>query len=314
MSTPARKDFASRLGPGLITGAADDDPSGIATYSQAGAQFGFALLWTMLFTYPADGACSSLSARASAASPARAWPPTSTSCSRAGCCCRWWRWCCSPTPSTSRRHRRDGRGRALLVPAAAARCYDRASALLTAAGRSRALPPLRLRAEVADAGAVRLRRRGLRRARSPWGRFCSHGLARRSQLGKDYAAIVVAVFGTTISPYLFFWQASQEVEDIERPPTSSALNAAPGEARRAADAHRRTPTRHGAFQPDRLLHHPRHRGDAQRARRDHIQTAAQAAEALKPVAGDFAFALFAMGIVGTGLLACRCSPARPPTR
>ena len=71
-----------RLGPGLITGAADDDPSGIATYSQAGAQFGFDMLWTMVLTYPLMVRCNR-SAPASAASPAAASPATWGRCSRA---------------------------------------------------------------------------------------------------------------------------------------------------------------------------------------------------------------------------------------
>ena len=67
------------MGPGLITGAADDDPSGIATYSQAGAQFGFNMLWTVLFTYPLMVGIQMVSAR-SAASPAGGWRRTSRRC------------------------------------------------------------------------------------------------------------------------------------------------------------------------------------------------------------------------------------------
>src|SRR5947207_13428273 len=59
----SRKSLLGRLGPGLVTGASDDDPSGIATYSQVGAQFGYALLWTMLFTYPLMAAIQEISAR-----------------------------------------------------------------------------------------------------------------------------------------------------------------------------------------------------------------------------------------------------------
>jgi Mn2+ and Fe2+ transporters of the NRAMP family len=88
------------LGPGLITGASDDDPSGIATYSQAGAQFGYSLGWTLLLTYPLMAAIQLISARIGrvtgrgiAGNIRRYYSPR--------CFIRWWAWCSSPIRSTS---------------------------------------------------------------------------------------------------------------------------------------------------------------------------------------------------------------------
>jgi hypothetical protein len=154
-------------------------------------------------------------------------------------------------------------------------------------------------AEVADAGAAGLCRRGLH-AQVPGG---SRGADRPPPPGSHARYVllmVVAVFGTTISPYLFFWQAAQEMED------SGRCRAAFGQRRAAPPApHQgRHDHRHDVLQPDRLLHHPEHRQPhcTQPGVTD-IQTSAQAAEALRPIAGDFTFLLFGLGIIGTGMLA-----------
>ena len=117
-------------------------------------------------------------------------------------------------------------------------------------------------------------------------------------LGHDALLMIVAVFGTTISPYLFFWQAALEMESGHdgRPRSGAGL--------RAGAAHPRGyPGWHDFLEPDWLFHHSRHRRHAARGRRRGYRTSAQAAEALRPLAGDFCFALFCLGIVGTGLLA-----------
>ena len=122
---------------------------------------------------------------------------------------------------------------------------------------------------------------------------------------KEYAAMVVAVLGTTISPYLFFWQATQEVEDCRRRPEGSEP-APPPRLRRASTCGASRATRSSAWASRTWSRSCivvatavtlNQRGIV------NIQTSAQAAEALRPVAGEFAFLVFALGIIGTGLLA-----------
>ena len=136
----------------------------------------------------------------------------------------------------------------------------------------------------------------------PWGEVALRTVWPKLTLNSQAAAVVVGVFGTTISPYLFFWQASEEVEDMQ----AKKARAATAESRRRA---RRTPPhpmghleRNALFRSHRLFHHARHRRHAQCGGNTDIETAAQAASALRPLAGDFAFILFALGILGVGLI------------
>ncbi|MEY8875012.1 MAG: NRAMP family divalent metal transporter [Leptothrix sp. (in: b-proteobacteria)] len=300
--------LARRLGPGLITGAADDDPSGIATYSQAGAQFRFGLAWTLLLTTPLMIGIQMLSARIG-------WVTgEGLGANIAKVCPRW------VTRTLV----------GLLVVAntinIAADIGAMAEAVRLLAGGP-TLPyllglgaisiatqvcfsyertvrimkwlTLALFSYVAVILSVQVPwRQVAREAFEPWTYF-PQGVSMN-----DYAAMVVALLGTTISPYLFFWQASQEVEDNHRRPEAAALRSHPEYAaehlwRIKEDTYigmifsnlialciviatAVTLNQHGIT---------------------NVQTSAQAAEALRPVAGEFAFALFALGIVGTGMLA-----------
>jgi NRAMP (natural resistance-associated macrophage protein)-like metal ion transporter len=138
----------------------------------------------------------------------------------------------------------------------------------------------------------------------PWGQVLHETFLPRLSLDKDYVTAIVAIFGTTISPYLFFWQASQEVEDLDACDEDKPLLEAPHQA--VDQLHRIDVDTYLGMGASNIvaffiilttaatLHaHGVH----------DIESAAQTAQALKPVAGPFAFALFAMGIVGTGLLA-----------
>jgi Mn2+/Fe2+ NRAMP family transporter len=121
---------------------------------------------------------------------------------------------------------------------------------------------------------------------------------------KDYAAMVVAVLGTTISPYLFFWQASQEVEDNHRRPDTRELRSHPAYiAEHLSRIKQDTSIGMGFSNIIALCIVVATAVTLNQHGITDIQTSAQAAEALRPVAGEFAFAVFAMGIVGTGLLA-----------
>ena len=300
--------FASRLGPGLITGAADDDPSGIATYSQAGAQFRFSLVWTLFLTMPMMIGIQMLSARIGFVTG------EGLAANIGKMCPRWL------TISLV----------GLLVVAntinIAADLAAMAEAVKLLAG---GLQPL----YVIGFGALCIGTQiGLSYERTvrilkwltlalfayvavilavsvPWQRAIAESLQPWKHLpadisAKDYAAMIVAVLGTTISPYLFFWQASQEVEDGHRRPNARKLREHPEYVAEHLSRIKQdtvvgmtfsnlialciviatavTLNEHGVTQ---------------------IQTSAQAAEALRPVAGEFAFAVFAMGIIGTGLLA-----------
>jgi NRAMP (natural resistance-associated macrophage protein)-like metal ion transporter len=308
MNTPARKDFASRLGPGLITGAADDDPSGIATYSQAGAQFRFALVWTLFLTMPLMIGIQMLSARIG-------WVTGEGLAANIDKMCP--RWLTVPlvgllVVANSINIAADigamgeavrllaGGPQPLYVLGFGAVCIATQIAFsYEQTVRVLKWLTLALFAYVAVILAVSVPwKQAMLESIEPW----SHLPAGTS--AKDYAAIVVAVLGTTISPYLFFWQASQEVEDSHRRPNMRELRKHPEYAAEHLSRIKQdtfvgmtfsnlialciviatavTLNEHGVSQ---------------------IQTSAQAAEALRPVAGEFAFAVFAMGIIGTGLLA-----------
>ena len=302
------KGFAARLGPGLITGAADDDPSGIATYSQAGAQFRFSLVWTLFLTLPLMIGIQMLSARIG-------WVTQHGLATNIGKICPRWL-----TVSLI----------GLLVTAntinIAADIAAMADALRLLVGGFEPLYAigfgalcigtqlyfsyestvrilkwltLALFAYVAVILVVRVPwHRAIVESMRPWDFFPSNVST------TVYASTVVAVFGTTISPYLFFWQASQEAEDARRSGDTSELRLHPGYVAEHLSRIKQdtwfgmtfsnlialciviatavTLNEHGITD---------------------IQSSAQAAEALRPVAGDFAFFIFALGIIGTGLLA-----------
>ena len=305
---PASRDIARRLGPGLITGAADDDPSGIATYSQAGSQFRFGLVWTLLLTTPLMIGIQMLSARIG-------WVTgEGLAANIAKVCPRWLTISlvgllvvantiniAADIGAMAEATRLLAGGSAtVFIVAFGVLCvlgqvffsYERSVRILK-------WLTLALFSYVAVVLVVRVPfKQALVESMQPW-RFFPAGAS-----VSDYASMVVAVLGTTISPYLFFWQAAQEVEDDRRRPDAAALRGLNGHAQE--HLHRiKVDTYVGMLFSNAIalcivlatavtlnMHGT-----------THIQTSAQAAEALRPVAGDFAFALFALGIVGTGLLA-----------
>lgn len=292
----------ARVGPGLITGVADDDPSGIATYSQAGAQFGLNMLWTMPLAFPLMAAVQAMCAnlgrvtgKGLAANIKDAFPPMVL------------------------------RGVVLLLLIAnmlniAADVAAMGEVAELVSGIDRHLMTacfvfgtlllqifvpyhryvfflkwltLSLLAYAAVLFTVHV----------PWREVALRTLWPHLTLNGNAAAMVVGVFGTTISPYLFFWQASEEVEDMQAHGGSVALTvdtrAAIPELRRI-----RWDTWSGMFYSDltaffiilatAVTLHPAGMTD--------INTAAQAASALRPLAGHFASLLFAAGILGVGLI------------
>ena len=292
-----------RLGPGLITGAADDDPSGIATYSQAGAQFGLNMLWTVAFTYPLMVAVQLISARIGrvtgkglAANLARAFPrPVVTAL--AGLLF------VANTVNIGADVGAMGAAAELLV-GRGARWFTLGFALLSL-GLQLFVPYHRyvqvlkwltvaLFAYVGVVFTVHI----------PWGEVLARTAWPHLKLTGAALTVIVAVFGTTISPYLFFWQSSEEVEELEVKHRPDLLHESRPAAHREL-ARIRTDTVIGMAFSNLVaffiilttavtLHVSGHTD---------IQTSSQAAEALRPVAGPLAFVLFSLGIIGTGLLA-----------
>ena len=292
----------SMLGPGLITGAADDDPSGVGTYSQVGAQFGYAMLWTMLFSLPLMLAVQEISARIGRvtgkgiAANLHSFP----------------KWITYPVIFLLFLANTINIGADIAAMGAAAKLLIGGPALLYATVLAlvcvllevfvcykRYSPWLKwmtmaLFAYVATIFAVKV----------PWGEALHATFLPKIQFSSDYLTALIAVLGTTISPYLFFWQASQEVEDMRSVREDKPLRRAPHQAKKQLWRIRMDTIIGMVFSA--LVAYfiiltcavVLHANGVEK-----INTAAQAAEALRPVAGPFAFALFALGIIGTGMLA-----------
>ena len=298
-----RRGLLALLGPGLITGASDDDPSGIATYSQAGAQFGYSMVWVMLFTWPLMAAIQEISARIGRV----------TGHGIAGNIRRYYHPCLL---------------RAIVVLLLAANIIN-LGADLGAMGEALRLliggPPhlyvvifsvgcalleifvryeryvsilkwtsVSLFAYVATALVVDV----------PWARVAYNLVVPTLSWDKDYIVAIVAVLGTTITPYCFFWQSSQEAEDERVDPAAHALIDAPHEARSEINRIRiDTYLGMGFSNLISLFIIITTAATLNAHGITDIQTSSQAAEALRPIAGVFTFALFAAGIIGIGVLA-----------
>jgi len=303
---PARRHhrgFLRLLGPGLITGASDDDPSGIATYSQVGAQFGFGLCWVMLFSTPIMAAIQEISARIGLV----------TGNGIAGNIrIHYSPWLLRPIVALllvaniinlgadlgamgeAVRLLVGGSAR-LYVVAFAGLCawleifsrYERYVAILK-------WSTLALFAYVATALAVPV----------PWLQLAWATLLPHVAAGRDYIVALIAVLGTTISPYCFFWQASQEAENERARPDARPLVAAPERA--AAEIRRMRIDTHIGMGFSNLISWfiiVTAAATLHAHGITEIATSAQAAAALRPIAGPLTFLTFAAGIVGTGLLA-----------
>ena len=291
-----------RLGPGLITGAADDDPGGIATHSQVGAQFGVNMLWTVLLTYPLVTAIQSVCARIGrvtgkglAANMTRVFP----------------RHLVSMIVILLFVANTVNIGADLAAMGAAAQLVlgwgEIFFAILFAVGSlvlQVFLPyhryvhvlkwlTLTLLAYVGVVFTVTI----------DWGSVVRGLLWPQITWSRDVVTVLVAVFGTTISPYMFFWQSAEEVEDTDLDGAGSLLDH----------------PEDGPAELDRIAW-DNYIGMAfaslisffivlttavtlNKAGITDIATSAQAAHALRPIAGEFAFLLFSLGIIGTGLLA-----------
>ena len=294
--------FFGTLGPGLITGASDDDPSGIGTYSQAGAQLGFSMGWTMLLTFPLMAAIQEISARIG----------RTTGHGIAG---------------NLRRHYPNWLLQIIILPLFLANTINIGADLSGMADAARLLLggpaflyvlafglicvfgivfveysryvmvlkwlTLSLFAYVGTLFAANV----------PWPKAIS-GLLPQFNWNTAFLTTLVAILGTTISPYLFFWQASQEAEDVKTEKRRKPLLRAPWQAVNEF-TRIRTDTLVGMAFSNLIALSIMITTAAtlNQAGIKEIATSAQAAEALKPIAGQFASFVFAVGIIGTGLLA-----------
>ena len=298
-----KKNWWQMLGPGLITGASDNDPSGIATYSQAGAQFGFGLLWTMLFSYPLMSSIQDISAEIGRV----------TGYGIAGNLRRYYpQWLTYGITGLMVIANTINLGADIGAMGSALKLLNGGSALLYASMFAiislvlEITVPYRkyasilkwltlvLFAYVATILVIHV----------PWGDALRATVIPSLSLQSDYITTLVAILGTTISPYLFFWQASQEVEETEITPSDQPLKKTPEQAPEQLKRIRFDTYIGMGFSniiaffiilTSAVTLHTQGKVD--------IQTASEAAEALRPIAGNLAFFLFSVGIIGTGLLA-----------
>jgi len=292
----------ARLGPGLITGAADDDPSGIITYSQAGAQFGYQMGWTVVLTYPLMVAIQLVSAeigrvsgRGLAENIARHFPPLAY-----------------PVVTMLLIANTFNIAADIGAMAECLRLIAGGSAVVYALGfglvclalqiwlsyrqyvRYLKWLTLTLFAYVAVVFTVNV----------PWREVLLGVVWPRISFSSQMLTVIVAVFGTTISPYLFFWQAVQEAEDVRTDPRAHPLRQRRGGARQQLGRIELDTYIGMAFSNLVALFVMISAAVAlHSAGAKEIRTAVEAAQALQPLAGNFAVALFSMGIIGTGLLA-----------
>lgn len=292
--------FLRHVGPGVVTGAADDDPSGIATYTQAGAQFGTGLLWTVFLSLPFMIAIQLVSARIGrvtgkgVAANLREHTPRAFLMSMVALLV------VANTINIAADIAAMGEALKLVVGGGQhfhAVVFGVVTVLLQVFVPYRKLAPilkwltLFLFAYVLAVFLVQV----------PWAQVLYDLVVPKLQWTSGYWMMIVALLGTTISPYLFFWQASQEVEELRQ---KGGQRGTDKEVREDLKRVKRD-TYMGMFFSNAIAFFIMVLGAAvlYAAGIHDVTSAAQAAQALRPLAGDFAFALFAGGIIATGLLA-----------
>ena len=292
------------LGPGLITGASDDDPSGIGTYSQVGSQFGYGLLWTALFTFPLMAAVQELCARIAlhtgvglGTALRRRFPAWLVGISIGALFVANTINCGADLGAIAAGGSLLTRGAMrslwLVIPAAALIVALQLFVTYAVIFKIFKWLTVALFAYVITGLIVHPDARQILLA----------SVVPHFEASKDYVAAMVAILGTTISPYLFFWQASSEVDEMR-----AAGKRTEAERRGVAQSElkaARADIMIGMFFSNLVMYfiifttaavlHAHGKTD--------VQTADQAAQALAPLAGQWSFVLFALGMIGTGFLA-----------
>jgi len=298
------KAYWKNLGPGLTTGASDDDPSGIATYSQTGAKFGFQLLWLALFTFPLMAVVQEMCARIGLvtgrglAGNIRAYYP------------KWVLYICTAllfTANTLNIGANLGamaKATQLLMPKLDFEMLILGFALVSLAlqifttyekyAKYLKWLALILLSYIFSAISINM----------DWGQVLRSAVIPTITFSKDQIFLICAVLGTTISPYLFFWQTSQEVEEqiLEGKTT---LKLRQEETTPAEIKDMRLDVWSGMFLSNLVMFFiiATCAATLYASGITNITTASDAASALKPIAGNSAYLLFALGIIGTGMLA-----------
>ncbi|MBI2598783.1 Nramp family divalent metal transporter [Candidatus Curtissbacteria bacterium] len=298
------KKILSRLGPGFITGASDDDPSGIATYSQAGAQFGYSQLWTALFSFPFMTVIQEM-------------------CGRIGMVTG------KGLSGVIRTHYSKKVLYLAVFLLLVANTVNIGADLGAMASSAELLVPLPFTVLLLAITAVilllevfvsyRIYARILKYltfslffyiiaaflVKQDWAKIAYATFVPTFSLSRDYLLNIVAILGTTISPYLFFWQSDEEVEQEVQLHKIRAMGKGVPKITKIDVREMRVDTTVGMFFSNLVMFFiiVTAASTLGVAGLTSINTAADAAQALRPIAGDLTFFLFAMGIIGTGLLA-----------
>jgi NRAMP (natural resistance-associated macrophage protein)-like metal ion transporter len=292
------------LGPGLITGASDDDPSGIGTYSQAGSQFGFGVLWTALFTFPLMLAVQEACARIAL----HTGVGLGTSLRR-----KFPTWLVGVCILALFLANTINVGADLGAVAAAGALLSRGHVSAVWLIPPIAVVILLLQYELSYKVIFRLFKfltialfayvATVIVSHPPLLKTIESTLIPHIEFTSGFIGIIVAILGTTISPYLFFWQASSEVDAMRAQGLVTEVSRRGVSTRELKDA--RVDVLVGMAFSQLVMYSIILTGAAvlHASGKTNIATAAQAAQALQPVAGPFAFILFSVGIIGTGLLA-----------
>jgi len=301
MAAPGK--FLQVLGPGLITGASDDDPSGIATYSQAGAQFGYGLGWVLFFSWPLMCAIQEISARIGRVTG-------------------------RGVSGVIRQHYPAPVLYVLVLLLVIANVINLGADLGAMGAALQLVVGGPVWAYILAFGVVSMLLEVFARysqyvvwlkwltlslfvyvgvafvVHMPWAQVGYHLVVPNISLKPDYLTTVVAILGTTISPYLFFWQAEEEADDTHERTDAKPLERDHDSAKKEFKRIR-IDTYMGMFLSNMVAVFIVITTAATLNAHGvtNVQTSAQAALALKPVAGPFVFVIFALGIVGTGLLA-----------
>ncbi|MBW4079486.1 MAG: Nramp family divalent metal transporter [Acidobacteria bacterium] len=309
--SPGWRDTLSALGPGLITGASDDDPSGIATYAQAGAQFGTSFLWVALLSFPLMAAVQEICDRSALATG-----------SELGAL-------------VAKRFRRGGRTIVLVMMTVLmiANTLNIAADLVAVGSGMTMLHcgPTWVWALFAGVAVTVTVAMGTYHRISQifrllclallayiivaimvtrhWGTVLTDAVIPRLEFNKGYVAMLVAILGTTISPYLFFWQSANRLEEMREEPEGGD-EPIPLTGRRGWRARRKQHTSRidvfGGMAFSNIVMFAIIATTAATLHAHHhvnIQSAAQAAESLRPLAGRLSSVVFALGFIGSGLLA-----------
>lgn len=300
---PGLRSIFRKLGPGLITGASDDDPSGIATYSQVGAHFGFSMLWTILLSYPLMGAIQEISARIGRV----------TGRGIAANIRKYYsKWLSFSIVGLMVTANIINIGADIAAMGSSLKLLIGGSSLLYSAIFS--LLSIYLQTFIPYSKYVRYLKWltlslfayiiTVLIVKVPWRTTLFNTFIPNFSFNPVYLTSLIAVLGTTISPYLFFWQASQEVEEIKTKVEDDPLKKSPEQAPKQIQRIKIDTYIGMAF--SNLVSYFIILASAVTLHQHHvteINTAADAAEALRPLAGEFSFLLFSAGIIGTGLLA-----------